>query len=257
LSYIDDFSLTVTSIVPKKNCQALKNITERLFTLAGKNSVQFDPGKTELIHFSSQRAPILEGLELGGVTITPKPIVRWLGIWFDSKLTFKAHIEKKVNSATAAFYSIQRLGNTQKGLNSRALRLLYIACVTSISDFGVQLWWKGEKTPESLTRPLQRLQNLAAARITGAFKGSPHRALELEAGLLPPRIRFEKAYNLYSLRTLLFQNNHPITQAITTPVRDELGGEDSDTALRGLLQASPKLQLRNLALRVNNFTARN
>jgi hypothetical protein len=76
LSYIDDFSLAVTSTVPKKNCQALKNIAERLFTLAGKNSVQFDPGKTELIYFSSQRAPILEGLELGGVTITPKPIVR-------------------------------------------------------------------------------------------------------------------------------------------------------------------------------------
>jgi ribonuclease HI len=257
VSYIDDFGIAVTSTVAKKNCAALRNIAECLFTKGAERAVQFDLGKTELIHFSSRKAPILEGLELGGITITPKPIIRWLGIWFDSKLSFKAHIEKKINSATAAFYSIQRLGNTQKGLNAKGLRLLYIACVTSISDFGVQLWWKGEKTPENLIKPFQRLQNLAAARITGAFKGSPHKALELEAGLLPPKIRFEKACNLYSLRTLLFQNSHPITQAVTTPVRDELGGEDSDTALRGLLQAAPKIQLRNLAVRVNTYMARN
>ena len=39
----------------------------------------------------------------------------------------------------------------------------------------------------------------------GAFKGSPTKALELEAALPPPEIRFEKLCNMYALRMLRFQ----------------------------------------------------
>jgi hypothetical protein len=164
-------------------------------------------------------------------------------------LNFKAHIEKKVNSATSAFYGIQRLGNTQKGLSARAIRLLYVACVTSIADFGIQLWWKGIGSygAQSLVQPFQRLQNLATTRITGAFKGSPSKALELEAGLLPPEVRFSRACRSYSLRTLLFQYTHPITEAIVAPVRDELAGSGTDTALRAYIHSNRKLQLQLLA----------
>ena len=36
---------------------------------------------------------IEEGLKLGDVGISPKPLVRWLGVFLDSKLTFKQYIE--------------------------------------------------------------------------------------------------------------------------------------------------------------------
>jgi hypothetical protein len=39
----------------------------------------------------------------------------------------------------------------------------------------------------------------------GAFRGSPYKALEIEAAIPPPEVRFEKACNSYSLRILLFQ----------------------------------------------------
>jgi ribonuclease HI len=258
ISYIDDFCIAASSNSAAKNCRSLQTTVQKLFSLAREQAVQFDPGKTELIHFTTQKTTITDSIEVESIAIEPKPVIRWLGIWFDSKLTFKAHIEKKVNSATAAFYNIQRLGNTQKGLSSKALRLLYVACVSSVSDYGVQLWWKGLAGKQaSLTTPFQRLQNLATARITGAFKGSPQRALELEAGLLPPSIRFEKACTRYSLRTLLFQSNHPITEAITRPVRDELAGEESDTALRAYLQPNKRLQLQILATKLDGLVYKN
>ena len=57
----------------------------------------------------------------------------------------------------------------------------------------------------------------------GAFKGSPSRALELEAAIPPPEIRFEKLCNMHALRTLRFQPNHPVVKALQSLTEDELG----------------------------------
>jgi hypothetical protein len=63
----------------------------------------------------------------------------------------------------------------------------------------------------------------------GAYRGSPHKALELEAAVYPPEVRLERACNLYAIRALRFQRNHPIKQALRASVRDELAGSDTDS----------------------------
>ena len=99
---------------------------------AKEAAISFNISKIELIYFYSKRTTIEEGLKLGDVEISPKPLVRWLGVFLDSKLTFKQHVEIKISKAKTAFYLIRRLGNTQRGLSLQALRQLYIACVTTI-----------------------------------------------------------------------------------------------------------------------------
>ena len=251
LSYIDDFSLSVTSSSAKKNCRQIKEVVDKLFAAATQQGAQFDPGKTELIHFSTKREVITEGVKIANLTITPSPVVRWLGIYFDSKLTFKPHIEKKVNSATSAFLGLQRLGNTRSGLSFKALRQLYIACITSVADYGVQLWWRGQK---GLLQPFQTLQNMATTRMLGAFKNSPAKALELEAAIPPPRIRFEKACNNYSLRILQFLDSHPVKKACYSLVQDELQDAE-DLATMQYIQSTT--QLTSLLSRLQGLTGNN
>ena len=60
---------------------------------AKEAAINFDASKTELIHFYSKRTTIEERLKLGDIEISPKPLVRWLGVFLDSKLTFKQYIE--------------------------------------------------------------------------------------------------------------------------------------------------------------------
>ena len=67
----------------------------------------------------------------------------------------------------------------------------------------------------------------------GAYRGSLHKALELEAAIYPPEVRLEKACNLYAIRALRFQKNHPIKQALRAAVRDELAGSNTDLASEG------------------------
>ena len=99
--------------------------------------------KTELIHFYSKRINNYQDyiIQIDNIQIEPKNLIKWLDIWLDLKLNFKEHVEKKIADATRIFHQISRLLNTERGLSFQAMRQLYIACIVSIADFGVPIWW--------------------------------------------------------------------------------------------------------------------
>ena len=134
-------------------------------------------------------------------------MVRWLGIWFDSGLTFKQHVATRTSQARSAFQRMARLANTERGLSPRAIRQLYIACVTSVADYGSVIWWKGQA---QFKKPLQALQNLALRKILGVFRTAPIVPMEVEASLLPPSIRLSKSVRQYAFHALKLAPTHPI-----------------------------------------------
>jgi len=78
---------------------------------AKEATISFNISKIELIHFYNKRTTIEEGLKIGAIEISPKPLVRWLGVFLDSKLIFKQYVEIRISKAKTAFYLIKRLGN--------------------------------------------------------------------------------------------------------------------------------------------------
>ena len=97
ISYIDDIDLIASSESIKKNYKILKKTTIRIFEKRADNLIQFNPEKTELIHFYSKKN-IGENVNIcfsENYLVEAKPIVKWLGIWLDLKLNFKEYIEKK------------------------------------------------------------------------------------------------------------------------------------------------------------------
>ena len=55
MSYIDNIDLVASSESIKKNYKILKEATIRIFEKGADNLIQFNPEKTELIHFYSKR----------------------------------------------------------------------------------------------------------------------------------------------------------------------------------------------------------
>ena len=211
LSYMDDIALATSSTSISKNVKILEREVAKLQQKATEAAIQFDLAKTELIHFGTKNSS--KSLKLpNGVAIEPKEVVRWLGIWFDSKLTFKQHLNTRVSQAKSAFLRMARLANTEKGLTPYAMRQLYLACITSVADYGSIIWWKNQT---QFYKPLQALQNLALRKILGVFKTSPIVPMELEAALYPPSIRLNTTLRKYAIRQLKLAQNHPIRQMFT------------------------------------------
>ena len=128
--------------------------------------------------------------------------------------------------AKSAYYRLNRLANTEKGLSPLALRQLYIACVNSIADYGSVIWWRGQ---EHFKKPLQLLQNVAIRKILGVFKTAPIRPMEVEAALAPPHIRLNNTTRQYAFRALKLSPRHPIpvqiAQTLATIPRIEINSD--------------------------------
>lgn len=71
LSYIDDFSITVASTSVRKNCRSLERVIQGLLHYAGEKGVEFDPIKTELIHFHTHRSELTDTITVAGTAIEP------------------------------------------------------------------------------------------------------------------------------------------------------------------------------------------
>jgi hypothetical protein len=207
LSYIDDIALSTASTSLRKNVRVLQREVHKLTRLGDEQAVQFDLAKTELLHFSSGKDTGATITLLGGKIVQPaKASVRWLGVWFDAHLTFKDHIKTRAAQALAAFYRMERLANSERGLTAQSLRTLYIACVISIADYASPVWWRNRKAIGALNA----IQSKAAKKILGVFRTAPNEPSELEAALLPTALRLEKQGVQYAMRAERLASNHPI-----------------------------------------------
>src|SRR5204863_7860348 len=170
--------------------------------------------KIELIHFHTKRS-----IENSNFSVTirnnqmqPKNLIRWLEVWLDSKLSFKEHVEIKISTATRIFHQIARLSNTERGLSFQAMRQFYIACITSVADYEVPIWWNNQKF---LLEKYQKLQNSALRKILEAFKISFYMTMKLKAAIIFSRARFNRLCKNYALRIMQISKNHSIRLKIS------------------------------------------
>jgi ribonuclease HI len=212
LSYIDDIALTTSSTSLKKNVRILEREVAKLRELATENAIEFDLAKTELMHFTMVKEAKTASLRLpDGEVVQPKELVRWLGIWFDPNLTFKQHVAIRTSQARSAFQRMARLANLERGLSPFAMRQLYVACITSIADYGSPIWWRGQA---QFKKSLQALQNLGLRKILGVFKTAPIIPMEVEAALQPPEVRLNTSLRKFAIRAMKLAPWHLINQEL-------------------------------------------
>jgi hypothetical protein len=90
----------------EENCLILQDLADKLIQWGKENRIEFDKEKTELIHFYKDKEdkPDLSIKLSNSLTIELKSKVKWLGIWFDRKLSFKTHVEKAIAKANRVFH---------------------------------------------------------------------------------------------------------------------------------------------------------
>ena len=100
--FVDDGSLYTASNSPTTNARRLKTAFEIVIAWAGQNGLKIDMNKVDyicFIHPHKRKIPLIPPITLPmstnpGETRTyePQPHVKWLGLIFDSKLSFRQHV---------------------------------------------------------------------------------------------------------------------------------------------------------------------
>jgi hypothetical protein len=163
------------------------------FARAGLN---VEPDKTELIFFKRPRErleppahirlPLLDPLN-NTYRVQAAGTLRYLGFYFDTRLTWAHHVEVMCNRARASIKALQLLGNSVRGLDHARWKLAYNAICLPVLTYGCQLWYKGKQI--TLVRKLQIVQNEAVKVTSGAFRTTAREPLHQLLNIFPMDLR--------------------------------------------------------------------
>ena len=220
-------------------------------TRAGLNA---EPDKTELIFFrkpgKQDEPPRHIHLPLPSLNtyyrVSAERTIRYLGFFFDTRLSWTHHVEVMCNRARASLKALQLLGNSVRGLDQARWRLAYNAICLPVLTYGCQLWYTGKQV--TLVKKLQVVQNDAVRLISGTFRTTPRDPLHQLLNILPMDLRLNMVVQNTALRLYRAPKESQLLKRLGgawhTPAPNELPlpapiREDIKTTLRVLAARVP------------------
>ena len=162
--FADDHSVRKSFKASNRQEERATNTSLETCLLSIKNwmdeaRLKMNPAKTEFIYFGNRRQLQkceISSINVAGDLILRTDLIKYLGVWFDSGLSFKTHITKKCRAAMTNFTRIRSIRNllTQEATESLLLSL----CISHLDYCNSILYG----LPDSTIKKLQRVQNACA-----------------------------------------------------------------------------------------------
>ena len=135
--FVDDFALCLGGISLPNVIRRLQLCVNSVNKWVQENGFKFSVSKTECIQFTNQGGVFTEpDIELDGTSIKVADEAKFLGLVFDHRLTFRAHVKYLKTVYNKALSMLSVVGHTDWGANRVALLRLYCALVCSKLDYG-------------------------------------------------------------------------------------------------------------------------
>ena len=231
LFFVDDGLLYCASRKPAQNVQRIAKCLDGIQSTLATLGLFIDVEKTDLIHFpgydmsgagrkltNPSTLPIqMRDLQKNGImaTIKPKGLVRYLGFFFDSELTWNAHVAFYFNRAFSTIRALRMLGSSIRGLGTLQKRHAYQACALPVLTYGLPLWFAENGAGiKSRTNKLNKVHSHACKWITGCFRTTPIGAREVIAGLPPLVTLLNDQLHGFRARVTALPPNHILCTAM-------------------------------------------
>ena len=219
VGYADDGRLTARGPCLRTNAAVLALELSAVSRWCQQNAIALELKKSELLHFCRRRTdenPEVEILQEPGEAIQPTPIkgcLRWLGVRFDRKLSFKLHVEHAVEKAKRAAGALRMLSGCAKGAPAALMRRAVTTCVLPVAMFASETWWPPPNSPSRRARGLAEKVDLAlrvALRAAlPAYRTTPTHLLHHAAGIPPAEILLDNASRRAAIRLTRLDPAHP------------------------------------------------
>lgn len=168
--------------------------------------------KTQVICFSKKTVNPSVNLTLYGQLLKQVDSVRYLGVWFDVKLSFKAHIRKTVDKCKRSVNVLKCVAGNEWGASRTSLIRIYTALIRPAIDYGCIVYSSAAKTT---LLELDRIQASAMRICCGAFRTSSIPALQVETGEMPLDLRRLQISSTYWSKLQGSADSHPTKQILT------------------------------------------
>jgi ribonuclease HI len=153
--------------------------------------------KTIAVIFTRKKPAQIPKLELRGKIIEWKNEVKFLGVYFDSRLTWAAHIKYVGERCLKRINLMRSLSGTSWGASKETLLMIYKALIRSVFDYGCTAY---NTASEHVKNKLDQIQAQALRICCGAMKCTSIAALQVECGEMPLKLRRESLQYKYGTK---------------------------------------------------------
>ena len=195
VGFADDTNLLAFGKSAALNVTQLQEAWLTCLQWAETRGMSFAAEKCELVHFNKGRRQWKNAVKLstpgpneGQTAIEPTESCRFLGVWLDRRLSWKAHrsaIEKKLKTQD---FALSRIAAKTWGPGLIRAREVYTKCIRSAIAYGASSFHvpaQAENKPKGITERLAKAQNRSLRIVAGAYKATPVRSLETETWVPP------------------------------------------------------------------------
>ena len=120
------------------DCERLQNALNQVQNWCAKNRLLLNASKCSVMTVSKKVSSVTYNYSIDNSLLVRVENTRDLGVSFDSKLSFNAHIDKIISEATQMLGFILR--NCKSFTNAEALKSLYVALVRSKLEYNSLIW---------------------------------------------------------------------------------------------------------------------
>ena len=227
--YADDSSIWRTGKnleITKKRLQIDLNKIEKWcdewgFSLSTEKTI----GVVFTRHYKQPETP---ALTLCGKDINIKNQVKFLGVIFDRKLNWKAHIGYVVDRCKKVLNVMRSLTGQRWGADKRSLLMIYRAHIRSKMDYACQAY---DTASDHSKQELDKVQAAALRIACGAMKSTPTAAMQVECGEMPLEIRRQNICLKYAAK-ITSTEDHPTAEILTETWQQQRMKDNQKTFLK-------------------------
>ena len=179
---------------------------------AQKNDFKFSTSKTSMLHFTKLSIPLPMELRLGNIRIKKSETVKYLDLVFDSKLDWKAQIQKLRFKCNKALNLMLSVSSNECGADQKALMMIYRSLIRSKIDYECVVY-NSASSRELVS--LETVSNEAMRISSGWFKYTLISSLQVITEEPPRQIRRDKLSLIYYYKVKSLLQN-PASKFIST-----------------------------------------
>ena len=185
VGYADDVAIVTVGLDPNTLVDIVQCSIEKACKWGRANGLNFNASKTEAVFFTRKRKlPSFKPITVNGTKVDYSDGCKYLGVYIDSKLTWKHHIQTKIDKCKKLLYLIKATVGRKWGINPQLVRWAYTGIVRPTLAFACHIWWNFTPSKTTITQ-LTRLSRLACLSIAKVHRSTPTKGLEVIYNLPP------------------------------------------------------------------------
>jgi RNA binding protein fox-1 len=160
---------------------------------AVNNKIRFNEHKSKVMLMTRRKRKERKETK---IYLNNKPLIqvhsmKYLGIIFDSKLTFREHINYMAEKCTKLIFALSKSAKLNLGLKHAALKTIYTGEILPLLLYGTPVWRKATDKASYKAR-LMRVQRLMNIKMAKAYRRVSHEDLCVLTGTMPIDLKTEQ-----------------------------------------------------------------